>query len=84
MERFHRQLKTAIKTHQTEAWTKVLPIILLEIRAVWKEDIGSTPAEMVYEKSIRLPGQFLSDQKPREKEFEYEFLVKLRKTMEQL
>jgi len=55
VERFHRQLKAAIKAHQTEAWTKVLPIILLGIRATWKEDIKSTPAEMVYGEPIRLP-----------------------------
>jgi len=57
---------------------------LLGIRAVWKEDIRSTPAEMVYGESIRLPGQFLSDQKPPGKESEYEYLIQLRKAMEQL
>jgi len=66
VERLHRQLKAAIKAHQTEAWTKVLPIILLGIRATWKEDIKSTPAEMVYGEPIRLPGQFLDDQRPQE------------------
>lgn len=48
VERFHRQLKAAIKCHKTEAWTEVLPVILLGIRAAWKEYIGATFAEMTY------------------------------------
>nr|XP_012228704.1 PREDICTED: uncharacterized protein K02A2.6-like [Linepithema humile] len=59
VERLHRQLKAAIKSHETEAWTQILPVILLGIRAAVKEDIGATPAELVFGKTIRIPGQFL-------------------------
>ncbi|XP_029162232.1 uncharacterized protein K02A2.6-like [Nylanderia fulva] len=33
VERFHRQLKAAIKCHQEDRWTEVLPTVLLGIRA---------------------------------------------------
>jgi len=39
-----------------------MPTILLDIRATWREDLGATPAELVYGKTLRLPGQFLSKQ----------------------
>ncbi|XP_067217248.1 uncharacterized protein [Linepithema humile] len=60
--KLHRQLKAAIKSHETEAWTQVLSIILLGIRAAVKEDIGVTPAELVFGETIRIPGQFLDQQ----------------------
>ncbi|XP_029675767.1 uncharacterized protein LOC115243155 [Formica exsecta] len=59
VERFHRQLKTAIKCHQTEKWVEILPVVLMGIRAAWKEDLQATAAEIVYGEPIRLPGQFL-------------------------
>lgn len=57
VERFHRQLKTAIKCHQTENWIEILPVILMGIRLAWREDLQA--AEMVYGEPITLPGQFL-------------------------
>jgi len=64
IERLHRQLKAAIKSHQTEEWAEILPVILLGIRAAWKEDLQATPAEMVYGETIRLPSQFLEETQP--------------------
>ncbi|KAM0726712.1 Transposon Ty3-I Gag-Pol polyprotein [Formica fusca] len=60
IERFHRQLKAAIKCHQTEDWTEILPVVLMGIRAAWKEDMNATTAELVYGEPMRLPGQFLA------------------------
>ncbi|GFW85424.1 transposon Tf2-11 polyprotein [Trichonephila clavipes] len=57
IEELHRPLKSAIKCHATERWTEVLPIILLGLRASLKEDILSTPAELVFGTTIRLPGE---------------------------
>ncbi len=37
-----------------------LPLILLGIRTVLKEDISATTAEMVYGTTLRLPGEFFS------------------------
>ena len=60
VERMHRQLKSAIKCHATDRWSDCLPIVLLGMRAAWREDFGATTAEMVYGESLRLPGEFLA------------------------
>lgn len=60
IERFHRQLKTAIMCHKTHKWVEVLPTILLGFRTVYKEDLNSTVSEMVYGSTIRLPGELVS------------------------
>ncbi|XP_071042760.1 uncharacterized protein [Parasteatoda tepidariorum] len=59
VERFHRQLKGAIRAYSTSQWTIVSPTILLGIRPAWKEDLRVTTAEKVYGTPIRLPGKFL-------------------------
>lgn len=81
IERFHRQLKAAIKSHQTQRWVEVLPIILMGIRAAWKEDLRATPAEMVYGETIRLPGQFLNEV---DTKVSNEFATQLKKIMRDL
>ncbi|XP_050548273.1 uncharacterized protein LOC126909907, partial [Daktulosphaira vitifoliae] len=58
VERFHRSLKTAIKCYETEHWTDVLPSVLMGLRSVIKEDLGLTPAEIVFGSTIRLPNEF--------------------------
>ena len=61
VERFHRQLKSALKTQPNPtAWMDSLPLILLGIRTALKEDISSTTAEMVYGTTLRLPGEFFT------------------------
>lgn len=58
IERFHRQLKTAITCHATENWMEALPLVLLGIRSAYKEDIRASAAELVYGEPLRLPGEF--------------------------
>lgn len=58
VERFHRQLKTAIKCHADSRWTESLPFVLLGIRSSFKEDLQSSSAELVYGEPLRLPGEF--------------------------
>lgn len=83
VERFHRQLKTVIICHQTENWVEILPVILIGIRAAWKEDLQATIAEMVYGKPIKLPGQFLQRNNPEIlTENHEEVLEQLKKSME--
>ncbi|XP_063994836.1 uncharacterized protein LOC135172612 [Diachasmimorpha longicaudata] len=60
VERFHRQLKAAIKCHENPTWTEVLPTVLLGIRAAWKEDLQASAAELAYGEPLRLPGEFLA------------------------
>ena len=61
VERFHHQLKSALKSHPNPInWTKTLPLVLLGIRSAVKEDIGCTAAEYVYGTTLRLPGGYFS------------------------
>ena len=60
VERFHRQLKGALKCMpDTTHWTKALPLILLGLRTTVKQDLKCTTAELVYSTTLRLPGEFL-------------------------
>ena len=61
VERFHRQLKAALKCSQNPIqWIKALPMVLLGIRTTLKQDLKCTTAEMVYGTTLRLPGEFFS------------------------
>ena len=61
VERFHRQLKAALKAQPNPmSWMDTLPLVLLGIRTALKEDISSTAAEMVYGTTLRLPGEFFT------------------------
>ncbi|XP_063894734.1 uncharacterized protein LOC135117974 [Helicoverpa armigera] len=46
--------------HSTSQWTEALPLVLLGMRTSWKDDIQTTPAELVYGEPLHLPGQFIS------------------------
>ena len=65
VERFHRQLKAALKSYSVESgWIKSLPLVLLGIRSALKEDIGCTAAELVYGTTLRLPGSYFVHTSP--------------------
>ncbi|KAK2577565.1 hypothetical protein KPH14_012711, partial [Odynerus spinipes] len=81
VERLHRQLKAAIRCHETADWASVLPVVLLGMRNAWKEDLSATTAEMVYGSTLRLPGEFFGSLAI---ENETEFVAKLRKYMRAL
>ena len=55
--RLPRQLKAAIKCHDTSNCVEILPIVLLGIRTAIT-DVKTTTAEMVYGTGIRLPAEF--------------------------
>ncbi|KAK5650006.1 hypothetical protein RI129_001035 [Pyrocoelia pectoralis] len=59
VERFHRSLKAAIRCHEKKGWAESLPSVLLGFRAVFREDLNSTVAELVYGSPISLPGEFI-------------------------
>lgn len=83
IERFHRQMKAALKARcNTEHWVDELPIVMLGIRAAVKEDVGCSPAELVYGTTLRLPGQFF--EAPSTSVPQYEFLQKLRETLKEV
>lgn len=62
VERMHRQLKASLAAALMDKsdWLIALPIVLMGLRSALKPDIGSSPAEMVFGKKMRLPGQFFS------------------------
>ncbi|XP_075162740.1 uncharacterized protein LOC142235370 [Haematobia irritans] len=76
VERFHRQLKAAVMaSNQQTNWYDVLPMVLLGIRCTIKEDLGYTPAEMVYGQDIRLPGELVV---PGKTEYDSQLIYKLK------
>jgi len=81
VERFHRTMKSTIKCHD-ESWSDALPIVLMGLRATYKEDLDATPAEMVFGTTIRLPGEFLA--KNEKSCLISEFANELRRVMDQL
>ena len=59
VERFHRQLKAALKASVDPTnWVDMLPMVLLGIRTCLKQDLKSSTAEIVYGTTLRLPGDF--------------------------
>lgn len=62
VERFHRDLKNAIKAHaeNNKDWAKSVPLILLGIRNSCTE-MDKTPAQMTYGKMLCLPGDYFSN-----------------------
>ena len=62
VERFHRQLKTALRAQPDVAnWVDHLPMVLLGIRTTLKEDLPCTAAELVYGATLRLRGEFFDN-----------------------
>ncbi|GFV07577.1 transposon Ty3-G Gag-Pol polyprotein [Trichonephila clavipes] len=59
VERFHRHLKSAIKAHENDTWSKIVLIILLGIRTAVKEDLQSSCEEIAYGTNLRLPSDMI-------------------------
>ena len=45
--------------HQDTNWLEALPLVLLGIRATFKEDISATASDLVYGETLRLPSELL-------------------------
>ncbi|KAM7302723.1 uncharacterized protein ISCGN_018231 [Ixodes scapularis] len=84
VERFHRQLKAALKAHQRHDWMDVLPLVLLGIRSSIKSDIGCIVAQLVYGTTLRLPGEFFASTPSDTCQDPASFATKLREAMKQL
>ncbi|XP_059474602.1 uncharacterized protein LOC132196152 [Neocloeon triangulifer] len=57
VERLHRTLKAALMCQDAD-WMTALPLVLLGLRSVFKEDLNTTPSLLVYGEELRLPGTF--------------------------
>ena len=63
IERFHRHLKAALKARAGD-WASQLPLVLLALRSMPKEDLGATPSELLYGTTLRLPGDLVIGNQP--------------------
>ena len=60
IERFHRSLKSALRARSSDSdWVFHLPLVLLGLRSVPKEDTGFSVSEAVYGSPLSIPGEFL-------------------------
>ena len=60
IERFHRTLKASLKARLTGPnWIDELPWVLLGLRTMPKEDLNTSPADLVYGSPLTVPGDFL-------------------------
>lgn len=85
VERFHRQLKAALKCQPTPVnWVDALPLTLLGIRTVLKEDLHCSAAELVYGTTLRLPGEFFDPSKSDRTADPVGYVSKLCDVMQQL
>ena len=61
---FHRSLKASLQARLHDGnWIDELPWVLLGLRTATKEDLQTSPAEMVFGDSPLLPGEFASSGK---------------------
>jgi hypothetical protein len=58
VERWHRTLKAALMCNSHIPWPDLLPTVLLGLRSAFKEDIKSSPAELLFGTALRLPHEF--------------------------
>jgi len=60
IERFHRSLKASPRARSADSdWVSHLPLVLLGLRSVPKEDTGFAVSEAVYGSALTIPGEFL-------------------------
>lgn len=83
VERFHRQLKAAIMCHNDTNWVDTLPLVLLGIRASFKQDLNTSSAELVYGEPLRLPGQFFEPAEPGSTDIS-DFTTRLHRSIEKI
>ena len=85
VERFHRQLKAALKAQpQPDSWMDALPLVLLGIHTAVKEDLASTAAEMLYGATLRLSIEFFTPSQPNSLPDPIDFLSNLRTRMQNI
>ncbi len=61
VERAHRTLKNALRCHEN-SWPSALPIVLYGLRTAPVADSNVTCAELVYGRTLKIPGEFCGTQ----------------------
>lgn len=64
VERFHRQLKAALLSHENPSWSADLPLFLFDIRSLTKDDFQWSASENVFDAPIQLPGKYFCPSLP--------------------
>ena len=60
IERFHRSLKASLRARAADSdWVSHLPLVLLGLRSVPKDDTGFSVSEAVYGTALTIPGELL-------------------------
>nr|VZI19460.1 unnamed protein product [Spirometra erinaceieuropaei] len=84
-ERFHRQLKTALRAAEDpENWSDNVLVALLGIRAALKSDLDCSAAELVFGTALRLPGAVVTPTSRCAEEIPENFVHRLRPFMRSL
>ncbi|MES9975560.1 MAG: reverse transcriptase domain-containing protein, partial [Candidatus Thiodiazotropha sp.] len=60
VERFHRQLKSSLRAHADGSWQESLPMVLLSLRTVVKQDLQTSAAHLMYGCALRLPAELVA------------------------
>ncbi|BHF75000.1 hypothetical protein SprV_0501809300 [Sparganum proliferum] len=85
VERFHRQLKTALRAAEDpENWSDNVPVALLGIRAALKSDLDCSAVELVFGTTLRLPGEMVTPTSRGAEETPENFVHRLRQFMRSL
>ena len=85
VERFHRQLKTALRAQSNNtSWADLLPLVLLCISTALKEDLKCTTAELVYGTILRLPAEFFDSSSSSDELDPGNYVTQLKNTMQRL
>ena len=72
VERMHRTLKVALRCHDNSRdWYENLGLVLLGMRAMVKEDIGMSSAELTLGTPLRIPGEFFVSERESVPQTEY-------------
>ena len=86
VERFHRQLKSSImsKAKKNTDWLLELPVVMLGLRTAIKEDLGTSPAQLVYGEPLRIPAAFFPQAAGIKQTDQITYVTKLEKAMSQV
>ena len=60
VERFHRSMKASLRACcQSPSWISELSWVMLGLRTMPKDDLGTSPADLVFGSPLTVPGEFV-------------------------
>lgn len=64
VERFHQQIKAALRAVPNPLWSEILPLVLLGVPNSVVDEMRTTLNELVFGLTLRLAGELVSSSKP--------------------